>query len=80
MRKVRLRERKLGREDAWGVSWFEHKLVEIDPRQNSKSRMNTIIHEALHQSDDKMSERKIRHAARIITELLYGDGYRRIMK
>jgi len=42
--------------------------------------MNTIIHEALHQSDDKMSERKIRHAARIITELLYGDGYRRIMK
>lgn len=86
MRKVRLRDRKLGREDAFGISWdgtekpSKRNLIEIDPRQSARSRMNTILHEGLHQLDDRLTEKAVRKFAAFLSDLLYRDGYRRVMK
>jgi len=85
MRKIRFRERKLGREDAYGLSWGSNEkrnrnLIEIDPRQSARSRMNTILHEGLHQLDDNLTEKTVRKFAAFLSNLLYRDGYRRIVK
>lgn len=86
MKKVKLKDRKLGREDAYGLSWgpeekrSKRDTIEIDPRQSARSRMNTIIHEGLHQLDDDLTEKAVRRFAAFLSDLLYRDGYRRIMK
>lgn len=86
MHKVKIRDRKLGREDAHGQSWGpdetpgKRNTIEIDPRQSARSRMNTIIHEGLHQLDDTLSERTVRRFAAFLSDLLNRDGYRRIQK
>lgn len=86
VRKVKLRERKLGREAADGLSWgpkekpSKRNSIEIDPRQSARSRMNTILHEGLHQLDDHLTEKAVRKFASFLSGLLYRDGYRRIMK
>lgn len=85
-RKVKIQERKLGREDANGLSWGpeerqdKRNTIEIDPRQSARSRMNTILHEGLHQLDDRLTEKAVRKFAAFLSGLLYRDGYRRIMK
>lgn len=86
MRKIKLRERKLGREGAHGLSWgpeeelSKRNTIEIDPRQSARSRMNTILHEGLHQLDDRLTEKGVRKFAAFLSDLLHRDGYRRIMK
>lgn len=77
---MRIVERKLGREQAWGQCWQSHGLVEIDPRQNSKSYLNTMIHEMLHLYFKKASERWVAKVADRMSEALWRRGYRRIME
>lgn len=63
-----------------GLSHDDKPLIEIDPRQSARSRMNTVIHEGLHQLDDRLTERAVRRFAAFLSDLLYRDGYRRIQK
>lgn len=45
---------------------------------NPRSRMNTVIHEALHAADwDGLSERKVRQLSAYVVECLWRQGYRR---
>lgn len=38
----------LGRSKAWGQHWSDG-LIEIDPRQNQKQFLNTLLHELFHE-------------------------------
>ena len=41
MRKsIKVRERKLGREHAYGLAWKEERLAEIDPRLSERDRLS----------------------------------------
>lgn len=78
MKKVKIIERKLGREKALGQAWDD--LVEIDPRQCSKEYMDTAIHELLHIAQPELSESKVVRVSRLISSKLWKLGFRRIHK
>ena len=41
-------ERKLGRERAYGQAKAKGAIIEITPKQSERERIDTLIHEALH--------------------------------
>lgn len=78
MKKVAVIERKLGREKALGQAWDD--LVEIDPRQNPKEYLDTVIHELLHVALPELSEAQVIQVSRLISSKLWKIGFRRIHK
>jgi hypothetical protein len=75
---LRIIDRKLGRERA--VGQYEHgtKRIEVDPRQTSRERMGTVIHEALHYLYPDASEDEVLRAEAVISDTLWADRYRRM--
>ncbi|QDP52152.1 MAG: hypothetical protein Unbinned3138contig1002_30 [Prokaryotic dsDNA virus sp.] len=75
-------EKKLGREKAFGEALYPEKTIFIDPRQNSKEMMDTIIHELFHVMplSRGWSEEDVCKSAEIVTYFLWKQGYRRIQK
>lgn len=53
------------------------KIVINENHRSERERMDTLVHECIHVGDLRMSERKVRHLAAIITEALWRQGYRR---
>ena len=79
--KTKIVERKLGREGAMGQWWEESNLIEIDPRhENSKSYLDTCVHELLHSAAPQLTESQVKKIACIITKGLWGQKFRRIMQ
>jgi Zn-dependent peptidase ImmA (M78 family) len=71
-------ERKLGREKAAGQCHDDKPLIEIDPRQDPKERLDTLIHELLHHVAPEWTEEHVAKNANIISEALWKQKYRRI--
>jgi hypothetical protein len=71
-------ERKLGRENAFGLADIEKKIIEIDPRQKPKTYFDTLIHEALHLAFPEANETRIRKATKIIRDILWTHKYRKV--
>lgn len=80
-RRVRIVERKLGRERALGQAiGCPVYLVEIDPRQSERERLDTLIHELLHLAHPSWSERRVETHATWLAALLWRSGYRRLAR
>lgn len=79
-KKLKVIERKLGRERAWGQAVSGEFLIEIDPRQAPKEYLDTIIHEALHIIEPDWEEYKVCRTSRQLSALVWEMGYRRILK
>lgn len=80
---MKLTEKKLGREQALGMADIDEEgkeLVIVDPRQPSKERLDTIIHEALHHICPGWTEKKVIRESKKIRGILWRDGWRRISK
>jgi hypothetical protein len=77
-RKIKVRERNLGREKADGLSWEDDALVEIDPRQSEEERLDTLIHESLHILLPRFNEMQIRGLSKRLAPLIWKDGWRRV--
>jgi hypothetical protein len=71
-------ERKLGRQRAAGQHIFGTQVIEVDPRQTSRERMDTVVHEALHYGRPDLNEAEVERVAHIIAGALWRDRYRRI--
>jgi len=78
--KVRIVERKLGRQRAWGLYYQGEQLIEIDSRMRSKHYLSVLIHELLHHIFPSMSEGMIQRAAPKIAKGIWKQDYRRIAK
>lgn len=76
--RVKIVEKKLGRENAFGQVWMDTRLIEIDPRQSEKDRIDTVIHELLHLAKPHWSEEHIVRIATFLARALWKEGYRRI--
>jgi hypothetical protein len=50
-----------------------------DHHKTEKSRLNTVVHEALHCADFDMSERKVRQLTTVIVDVLWRQKYRRVL-
>ena len=82
-KRITVVERKLGKERAQGLAYYDYygegkSLIEIDPRQNSKEYLDTLIDEALHTIFPDMKEKKVASIAGRLTRVLWRQGYRRI--
>jgi len=85
-RKPKIRDRKLGRHKADGLFWAEDKLIEVDPRQSSRDRLDTVIHEAVHMADLRCNRGRgfsiphedVEKISETISDVLWADRWRRI--
>jgi len=69
--------RKLGRERASAQITFGDDLIEVDPRQSAMQELDSLIHEAIHRADPKLSETRVVKMARVIRGILWHEGYRK---
>ena len=75
-KKIKVIERKLGRERAWGLSYKGDNLIEIDSRLKGKKKLLIIVHELLHQAlMDENNEKEIHRVAIIISNGLLAQNY-----
>lgn len=76
--RVRIIERKLGREKALGLAYQGIGIVEIDPRQCERERLDTLVHELLHLLEPEWTEERVEASAAWLAQILWRQGYRRI--
>lgn len=79
-KKIKVVDKKLGRERALGQAYAVEKVIELDPRLRPKVRLSVAIHESLHVMFPNMSETAIDRASPKIADTLWRDGFRRIQK
>ena len=80
-RVIRLTERKLGKEQALGLCWHgDVPHIELDPRQPSHERLDTLCHELGHVILPEMTEQDAVKFGNRIASVLWEDGWRRIHK
>ena len=75
--RIKIEDRKLGRERNDGQAIFADKLIEKDPRLKSKKRLNIVLHEGIHILDPNLPELKVRAYANRLADLLWRDRWRR---
>ena len=74
---LKIRDRRLGKEKAHGLA-HSPDLIEVDPTQNSRERLDTVCHEALHLLLPDEPEVRIIALANRMSDLLWRDRWRRI--
>jgi len=77
MPRIKIVYRKLGREQAYGVSSSDG-VIEIDSRLRSKKHLEVLIHEVLHILQPSDSEEEIIKKSITLTKILWKEGYRRV--
>lgn len=77
MPRIKIVYRKLGREQAYGVSSSDG-VIEIDSRIRSKKHLEVLIHEVLHILQPEDTEEDIIKKSVTLTKILWKEGYRRV--
>ncbi len=75
----KIRERKLGRDQAVGLCWTDG-VIEIDPRLGARDYLGTLIHELLHHVLPGAQHGWIEKTEKIMANAIWQRGYRRIQK
>jgi hypothetical protein len=78
--RIKILDRKLGREKAHGQSWHGLNIIEIDPRQPEREKIDTLVHEILHLAKPEYEEEEVIRISNIISSNLWKYGYRRIAR
>jgi hypothetical protein len=76
-KRIKIQDRKLGKEKAHGLAHAPD-LIEIDPKQNSRERLDTVCHEALHLLLPSEPEVRIIALSNRLSDLLWRDRWRRV--
>ena len=76
--KVKVIERRLGREKSDGLAWIGENKIEIHTDLEGKERMGVIAHEVAHLAFPKASENSILKFEKMIRDTLWDQGYRRV--
>ncbi len=79
-KKIKVIERKLGREKAMGQAWMGEDLIEIDNRLNNKEYLFCLLHEVLHICFPNLSEKEVLKYEKVFGKTVWEQGYRRIHK
>ncbi len=75
--RIKIIYRKLGKEQAYGISSSDG-VIEIDERLKGKKMMEILIHEVLHLLNPKDDEKTIIRKSVTLTKVLWNEGYRKI--
>ncbi len=79
-RTVRICEKKLGKEKVLGQCWADNGAIDIDPRQDSKEYLDTLIHEMLHCFFPDMRESDVAKISNKMSSAVWKHNYRRLTK
>lgn len=87
--KPRIIERKLGKEQAWGIATHndidrrKSPTIEVDPRLSPRRQIEVFCHEALHIALPDLvgeaGEREIDRLGKAVADVLWRANYRRLM-
>jgi hypothetical protein len=80
-KKIRIREAKM-RKQLLGEAIKEGDRYTIrinKDHRTEKSRLNTVVHEALHVGDFDLTEAHVRKLTAVVTEVLWRENYRRVL-
>ena len=80
MAKLKIQERKLKRELAYGLYHHGENLIEIEPRMKPKHYLSVLVHELLHHTFPNMSESMVTRSAPKIAKGIWQQDYRRLAK
>jgi hypothetical protein len=75
---IRIKYRKLGKEQAWGLAHTEDGLIELDERMRGKKHLEILLHEVTHCQNPDWSEEEVVRKSREMCRLLWKDGYRKV--
>lgn len=77
---IKVVERKLGREKAWGLAYCGSNTIEIDSRlrKTPKRRLAVLCHEISHIIWPSASEEEIERAGEMLGRTLWREKYRRV--
>lgn len=75
--RIKIIYRKLGKEQAYGISSSDG-VIEIDERLKGKKHCEILIHEVLHLLNPKDDEKTIIRKSVTLTKILWNEGYRRV--
>ena len=76
IREVKMRKQLLGE----AIKEGDRYTIRINTEHRTeKSRMNTVVHEALHVADFDLSEAHVRSITSVVTEVLWREKYRRVL-
>ena len=78
--KIKVIDKKLGRQKAVGQAYTDARVIEVDPRQRSKNYLDTLIHEMLHVYCPDWSESKVTKTANEMTDIIWQKNFRRIKR
>lgn len=71
-------ERHMGREGNWGQCCHDCQKIEIDPRQDNRQFLKTLIHELIHAAFPEANEADVVRATLMVYRGVWKKGYRRI--
>ena len=75
--RIKVVNRKLGKEQAWGLADSGLNSIELDSRLKGKRHLLYLIHEMLHIIHPDWSETKVVKVSRIMSKLIWDQKYRR---
>lgn len=78
-KKIRVRYRKLGKENAYGMADDKKRIIDIDERLTGKKQLEILIHEADHIICPEWSEEKVKSHSKELAEVLWSQGFRKIV-
>jgi hypothetical protein len=76
MKKVKVKYRKLGKEQAVGIAYPNHNLIELDERLKGKALFSTLLHEAIHHALPTITEEETLRLEREITAIMWRERKR----
>ena len=71
-------EAKLGRFKAVGLAYKDAGVTVIDPRQEPKDYLDTLIHEYLHHLFPEWKEKAVALTGTALADYLWEQGYRKV--
>lgn len=76
--KIKVKYRKLGKEQAHGIAHMGKNLIELDSRLRGKKLLGTTLHELIHLVNPDFSETKVLEQEKIMSEVLWKENWRRV--
>lgn len=78
MKPIKVKYRKLGREQAAGQAHIKDRLIEIDDRLKKRTLLTTLIHEIMHIQNPDWSESEVEKKSSEMSAVLWEQHYRRV--
>ena len=75
---LNIKERHLGRNQAYGMYYTATNKIEIDPRLKAREYLYVLIHELTHMALPEANEEGVTRISELVSKGVWQQGFRRI--